>query len=347
MFFWCISEFLVKSLEAFIGLVFIAFLSAFIRAFSLQSSENALQNAAVVSSPQKLTEQKFVLSQRQLNLIGLKTAERIANTDSLKKPPKSKPAPASEPLVPIHSHMSPLNYTSARPSHIASDQLYSSGGKKVALSPISPSSSPQHVASPATPWSRKSLGSAKGIQSEALLEEYLAQVDEKITESAPLVATPSPPLRGFVISSPSSVATQSTPSGATRSTQLRPVRMSPASHYKYGSPPKKGEGELPPPMSMEQAVEAFQTLGIYPQIELWRNRLRQWFSSMLIIPLIEKLETSHLQVFQLILINSWSINHSSHFYLLHFVDICRLCKRQQVSVTQLQLVRLVVTHQVQ
>ena len=72
--------------------------------------------------------------------------------------------------------------------------------------------------------------------------------------------------------------------------------MSPGSHQKYSTPPKKGEGELPPPMSLEQAVDAFENLGVYPEIEQWRNNLRQWFSSVLMSPLVEKIKSSHIQV---------------------------------------------------
>lgn len=73
--------------------------------------------------------------------------------------------------------------------------------------------------------------------------------------------------------------------------------MSPGSQ-KFSTPPKKGEGELPPPMSMEESITAFEHLGIYPQIEQWRDRLRQWFSSVLLNPLLSKIETSHIQVMQ-------------------------------------------------
>ena len=72
--------------------------------------------------------------------------------------------------------------------------------------------------------------------------------------------------------------------------------MSPGSHQKYNTPPKKGEGEFPPPMSLEQAVDAFENLGVYPEIEQWRNNLRQWFSSVLMNPLVQKIKSSHTQV---------------------------------------------------
>ncbi|KAK6936019.1 Cytochrome B561-related [Dillenia turbinata] len=51
--------------------------------------------------------------------------------------------------------------------------------------------------------------------------------------------------------------------------------MSPGSQ-KFETPPKKGEGDLPPPMSVVESIEAFEHLGIYPQIEQWCGNLRQW-----------------------------------------------------------------------
>ncbi|XP_008793513.2 transmembrane protein 209 [Phoenix dactylifera] len=298
------AQLLTKVLEAAVGLVFVATLSALIRALSLRNTKNALGVAArslsAASPSKKPKEQKSLLTERQLGLLGLKPKPTEATVDAepVKKPPKSRPVPSSEPLVPIRK--SAFSYAPSRPSRIGSDAQSSGGGKKLAVSPISPSASlSQYTASPGTPWSRQSSGSAKGIQTEAMLEQFLADVDEKITESAiKAAATPSPTIRGFGIASPGSVATSATASGATRSTPLRPVRMSPGSHQKYTTPPKKGEGELHPPMSMEQAVEAFESLGVYPQIEWWRDRLRQWFSSNLVNPLLEKIETSHIQVMQ-------------------------------------------------
>ncbi|KAJ4949979.1 hypothetical protein NE237_026811 [Protea cynaroides] len=71
-----------------------------------------------------------------------------------------------------------------------------------------------------------------------------------------------------------------------------------ASSQKFCTPPKKGEGDLPVPMSLEESLEAIQNLGTYPHIEQWRDRLRQWFSSILLNPLLNKIETSHTQVMQ-------------------------------------------------
>jgi hypothetical protein len=123
----------------------------------------------------------------------------------------------------------------------------------------------------------------------------LDETIDNLTDSASKVATPPATITGFGIASPVSVTTSTTP-GATRSTPLRPVRMSPGSHQKYSTPPKKGEGEFPPPMSLEQAVDAFENLGVYPEIEQWRNNLRQWFSSVLMNPLLQKIKSSHTQV---------------------------------------------------
>ncbi|KAJ4967056.1 hypothetical protein NE237_018905 [Protea cynaroides] len=67
---------------------------------------------------------------------------------------------------------------------------------------------------------------------------------------------------------------------------------------KFSTPPKKREGDLPVPMSMEESIEAIQNLGTYPHIEQWWDRLRQWFSSILLNPLLNKIETSHTQVMQ-------------------------------------------------
>lgn len=295
---WCIPEFLAKSLKTVTVLVFVTFLSTLVRALSLRNTNNAWRISAVASSSHKTKQQQTVLTSRQC-LLGLNTgpSESVTNIESNKRPPKSRSILASESVGPISR--STFSYTPYRQSRIGSDQLYSSGGKKATLSP--PSSQSQHV-SPVISWSRRSAGSAKGIQSEAMLEQYLAQVGEMYTEPTPVEATPSPPLRGFVIASPSSVTSQSTSSGAARRTTLRPARMSPGSHQKYSTSPKKGEGDLPPPLSMEQMVEAFESLGIYPQIEVWRDRLRQWFSSMLISPLYQKIQTNHIQVVQLMIV---------------------------------------------
>ncbi|KAF8081988.1 hypothetical protein N665_0853s0002 [Sinapis alba] len=55
---------------------------------------------------------------------------------------------------------------------------------------------------------------------------------------------------------------------------------------------------FPAAMSFEQAIKGFRHLGVYPEIENWRDQLRQWCSSVLLKPLLNKIETSHIQVMQ-------------------------------------------------
>ncbi|KAG2305509.1 hypothetical protein Bca52824_034160 [Brassica carinata] len=56
--------------------------------------------------------------------------------------------------------------------------------------------------------------------------------------------------------------------------------------------------DFPAAMSFEQAIKGFRDLGVYPEIENWRDQLRQWCSSVLLKPLLNKIETSHIQVMQ-------------------------------------------------
>ncbi|GJN31132.1 hypothetical protein PR202_gb19491 [Eleusine coracana subsp. coracana] len=237
--------------------------------------------------------------------LGLKTpgSKGAGMGEQIKRPPKAKPSTPSEPIVPIRK--SSFSYTPPRSlgqSRIGSTYVSPAGERLSTAVQMSPSTPLQKsVSSPSTPWSRKSPGSAKGIQTEAMLEQFLASLDENIDQtmdSDTKTATPPVTTTSFGVATPVSVATSTTPSGATRSTPLRPVRMSPGSHQKYSTPPKKGEGELPPPMSIEQAVDAFENLGVYPEIEQWRDNLRQWFSSVVMNPLVQKIKTSHIQVKQ-------------------------------------------------
>lgn len=272
---------LAKILQSVIGFVFLSTVSAIIRSLPALNVRKAFE----AYSSKKTTEKQTMLSDRQLQLLG-KPIEKHAS-DSAKGPSKSRLLPSrsvSEALVPIRK--SSFSYTPR-----------SGAGKRTIMSPRSPSSMPyKYASSPATPWSRNSPVSAKGILTEEKLEEYLVDVDEKILESEVISdATPPPTVGGFGVASPGSIAS-STASGAARSTPLRPVRMSPGSHQKY-TPAKKGEEEITP-MSMEQTVVAFENLGVYPHIEKWRDCLRQWFSSVLINPLLEKIGSSHIQVMQ-------------------------------------------------
>ncbi|XP_050369829.1 uncharacterized protein LOC126787953 [Argentina anserina] len=292
----------VKVVHTVVGLVFLATLVALFRVVSLR-------NAAVVPnvSLSKGNKDTMGLTSRQLGLLGIKPKVEQVVSESAKKPPKSKPymSSPSDVLVPLHPSISGSN----RMSRIGS--VNTSGGHKMGSSPskspssasslylvpggVSPMSSVKNSSGVdsvvSSPWSSKRVP-GREIMSEEKFEKFLADADEKITQSAGKLATPPPTIRSFGIASPSSANT----SGTTRSTPLRAVRMSPGSQ-KF-SPPKKGEGELPPPMSMEESINAFDRLGIYPQIEQWRDSLRQWFSSVLLNPLLHKIESSHTQVME-------------------------------------------------
>ncbi|CAM6112603.1 unnamed protein product [Calypogeia fissa] len=135
------------------------------------------------------------------------------------------------------------------------------------------------------------------IDSERKLFDFLAEVDNKLADTSGRsggLATPSPTVQGVASGpSPGPAATtlasvQSAPRSAVRALQISP------SVPKTGSP-MKGEVEMPLPMSMEQAAEVLKRLGVYSQIEQWRDRLRQWFSDVLLNPLVRKIDSSHLQ----------------------------------------------------
>ncbi|KAK2643306.1 hypothetical protein Ddye_025069 [Dipteronia dyeriana] len=302
-----------KAIQTIVGLLFTGSVVALLRVISLRKASTTV--SVPVTSPAKGTKDQPQLTQRQLGLLGIKPKVENSASESVKKPPKSRPHMASSPdvLVPLHQSITSSN----RKSRVGSDKPNTSGGNKMNsfgsasrsqgspsslyLVPASTSSMPSVQTSPgqdqviSTPWSSKRASHAIEIMTEEQLEQFLAKMDEKITESAGKLATPPPTVSGFGIASPITVASSANTSGATRSTPLRPVRMSPGSQ-KFATPPKKGEGDLPPPISMEESIEAFEHLGIYPQIEQWRDRLRQWFSSVLLNPLLNKIETSHIQV---------------------------------------------------
>ncbi|KAJ9698181.1 hypothetical protein PVL29_007321 [Vitis rotundifolia] len=310
------AYFFAKVIETVVGLVFVGTISALFKAIYLRRVRN-IAGVSVIS-PSKGAKDQTCLTNRQLGLLGIRPKVEQVMSETSKKPPKFKshlPSVSSDVLVPLHPPVASSN----RASRIGTDKSSSSSGNKLrslstpSKSPVSPSSlylvpGPTSQLPPVqsssgmdplalTPWSNKGGSFTKEITTEEKLERFLADVNEKITESAGKLATPPPTINGFGITSPSTIASSGNASGATRSTPLRSVRMSPGSQ-KFSTPPKKGEGELPPPMSMEEAIEAFDHLGIYPQIEQWRDRLRQWFSLVLLNPLVSKIETSHNQVMQ-------------------------------------------------
>ncbi|CAI9770832.1 unnamed protein product [Fraxinus pennsylvanica] len=306
-----VSSLFSKVIQTTAGFIIVGTLLAFVKAITQWRPIN--DTDITVISPSKGTKEKKCLTNRQLGLLGLRRKADTPSTESSKKPPKSRissPSPSNV-LVPLHQPI-----TGSTPSsRMNSNKSSTNGGSNIrsfsspSKSPVSPSlylvpapssRSPSIQNSPgsdqyiATPWSNKRPAFHKEITEEEL-EYFLADVDEKITETASKLATPPPSGNGFGVSSPNAITSSVNTSGSTRSTPLRPVRMSPGSQ-KFTTPPKKGEGDLPPPMSMEESIESFQKLGIYPHIEQWRDRLRQWFSSVLLNPLLSKIDTSHIKV---------------------------------------------------
>ncbi|KAG6762045.1 transmembrane protein 209 [Populus alba x Populus x berolinensis] len=300
-----------KAAQAVVGLLFIGSVFSIFKAISLYRVKIA---GVRITSPSKDARVQPQLTNRQLGLIGVKPKVEPVVSESSKKPPKSNPtSSASNVLVPIHQ----LITCSHQKSRVGSDKSNAGSGNKMtsfstpsksrnspsfylvpgANSPLPSVQSPVIDSAVSTPWSDKRASYTKEIRTEEQLEQFLAEVDEKISESAGKYATPPPTIGGFGMASPNTVASPANTSGVTRSTPLRPVRMSPGSQ-KFTTPPKIGEGDLPPPMSMEESIEAFKNLGIYPQIERWHDRLRQWFSSVLLNPLLDKIESSHIQVMQ-------------------------------------------------
>ncbi|XP_074270038.1 uncharacterized protein LOC141593013 [Silene latifolia] len=285
------------------GLVFVGAVTAIVKAIASRRMKKNVKTKVDTS-----------LSSRQLRWLGVESKSQKLESSTPSKPPVSK---SSDPLFPLHQ----LATSPSCPSLVRSDNSISNSARSKSFgvppkslnSPISYRMSPtsSHKSSIktspgngidhflSTPWSKSNnRGSPiKELITEDELEHFLADVDKKITESAEKLATPPPLRNGFGISSPSTISGAANTSGTTRTTPLRPVRMSPSSQ-KYTTPPKKGEGEIPSPMSMEESIEAFKHIGIYPQIEEWRDHLRQWFSSVLLSPLLGKIENSHTKVMQ-------------------------------------------------
>ncbi|CAJ1979346.1 unnamed protein product [Sphenostylis stenocarpa] len=306
---------LAKTIQAFVGFILIGTISALLKVVFLRRARYAggVVAAKPVVDSSNVNRTEILLTKHQLGLLGVMPKVDMAQPDSAKKPPKSKPQlPSSDLLVPLHQPIpSPTRGSS---SHIDVDGSNSNRGAAArsigtpSRSPGSPSLylapglvSPPRVSngvdSVSSPWSIRRASSASKITSEEKLEKFLAEVDERINVSAGKMSSPPPTVPGFGIVSPSTVTGSSNTSGTTRLMPLRPVRMSPGSQ-KFKTPPKKGEGEFPSPMSMEESIQAFEHLGIYPQIEQWHDQLRQWFSSVLLNPLLNKIETSHIQVMQ-------------------------------------------------
>jgi len=297
-----------------VGFILIGTFSALLKVVFLRRARYAGGVVAVkpVSDSSNGNRTDILLTKHQLGLLGVRQKVDLAQPDSAKKPPKSKPQlPSSDLLVPLHQPIpSPTRGSSSRIDVDGSNSNRGAATRSIGTPSRSPGSASLYLApglvSPprgpngvdyvvSSPWSNKRASSASKITSEEKLEKFLAEVDERINESAGKMSTPPPTVPGFGIVSPNTVTGSSNTSGTTRLVPLRPVRMSPGSQ-KFNTPPKKGEGEFPSPMSMEESIQAFEHLGIYPQIEQWHDQLRQWFSSVLLNPLLNKIETSHIQV---------------------------------------------------
>ncbi|KAL2328645.1 hypothetical protein Fmac_022072 [Flemingia macrophylla] len=307
---------LVKTLQAIVGVVLIGTVSALLKVAFMRRARYAggVVAAKPVSDSNNVNKTEISLTKHQLGLLGVKPKSDLAQPDSAKKPPKAKPQlPSPDLLVPLHQPiLSPSRGSSSRIDADGSNSNRGAAARSIGTPSRSPGSaslylSPGLVSPPrsltgvdsvvSSPWSNRRASSASKITSEEKLEKFLAEVDERINESAGKMSTPPPTVPGFGIVSPGTVTGSANTSGTTRLMPLRPVRMSPGSQ-KFNTPPKKGEGDFPTPMSMEESIEAFEHLGIYPQIEQWHDRLRQWFSSVLLNPLLKKIETSHIQVMQ-------------------------------------------------
>ncbi|GAB2285094.1 hypothetical protein Dimus_019548 [Dionaea muscipula] len=313
-----IAYVVVKVAQILVGLAFSGALFSLVKVIFLRRIKIDSNTTANLSS--NGTHEKMFLTNHQLRLLGLQPNIQMVAAESSKKSSNRKSLTASaafDALVPIHH----LTVGSDLPLRIISDisntgKSNTGGGSRIqafgtaSKSPSSPSSSylvpPASSQSPSTqtppslnksitsPWSKSRASPAREMNTEEELEQFLADLDKKITESAEKLATPPTARSGFNIGSPLIPGPANT-SGTIR--PLRPVRMSPGSQ-KFSTPPKKGEGDLPSPMSMKETIEAFEHLGIYPQIEEWRDRLRQWFSSVLLTPLLSKIETSHIQIME-------------------------------------------------
>lgn len=320
------SDYFAKAMQIVLGLILLGAMIALAKAVSMWKMK--IITGVTVNSPSKGLDEQIHLTNRQLGLLGIRPKSEQVVSESSKKPSKTKANSASPSslLFPLHQPM----VSSSRSSRGSGDKLNSSSGSKFhtfstpTKSPasqslflmkvpvtqsLSVSNSPGPDQFVASPWSNKRASSTKEITTEEEFEQFLADIDEKISESASKLATPPPTSNGFGIATPNTISTSTTTSGTTRSTPLRPVRMSPGSQ-KFSTPPKKGEGDLPPPMSMEESIQAYEHLGIYPQIEQWRDRLRQWFSSVLLNPLLAKIENSHIKV-KFITYNSFDLMPNS------------------------------------
>ncbi|KAI5057591.1 hypothetical protein GOP47_0027606 [Adiantum capillus-veneris] len=315
----------IRIMQSAAGVMVLAAMSALCKALSLQATSDSRGLAAGVQAEHKKESAKkgdapASLSERQQMLVGLSGGQHkrlaadvaeVFDSPVRYRPPRSSASPSKASLlVPIHTSTPTKSGRGTASSTSSWTGIDWGDTRKV--SPVSNMQPPPYVCltqnqtSPlepqSSPWAKSVSPLLKeDIATEHKLEEFLADVDDKLVESAvkapttvQSLLTPPPTLRGVSIATPTSTET---PSSSMKGTPVRALRISP-SPQKFGPSPRKGDGDLPPPMTPEHAVEAFEKLGVNPQIEQWRDRLRQWFSKDLLNPLVLKLDLSHLQVMQ-------------------------------------------------
>lgn len=155
-----------------------------------------------------------------------------------------------------------------------------------------------------SPWSRvRAHGRREIIKNEENLAKFLADVDRnilgsggRVTQTASAFLPSACGVRGMGGLSPSSgLNVHIVSHSGTAGSGIPPARVFPL-FSKGIAPPKFKESELPGPMSLDQFYDGLRQLGIFESIEYWRDSLRQWFSSVLLKPLVHKLDTSHWQV---------------------------------------------------
>ncbi|KAH7314715.1 hypothetical protein KP509_21G017500 [Ceratopteris richardii] len=309
------------------GFFFLAAMSALCKALSYEAASEKRSSVQGPSEGVKKDSARkgdgaFALTERQQVLLGLSGGkQKVLSTDKLDTSDSSirhrlphtrsvaSPQQSSL-LVPVHTPSSSKNGRATSSSISSWAGAEWSDANKV--SPVSKMQSPPYVClaqnqvSPvdtqSSPWTTSASPLMKDdITTEHKLEEFLANVDDRLVESSVKVPatvqqilTPPPSLRGVNLATPVSGAT---PSSTSKGTPVRALRISP-SPQKFGPSPRTGDGDLSSPMTPEQTIEAFEKLGVYPQIEQWRDKLRQWFSKDLLNPLVSKIDTSHLQVMQ-------------------------------------------------
>eukprot|EP00252_Welwitschia_mirabilis_P024491 TRINITY_DN7296_c0_g1_i1.p1 TRINITY_DN7296_c0_g1~~TRINITY_DN7296_c0_g1_i1.p1 ORF type:complete len:362 (+),score=57.53 TRINITY_DN7296_c0_g1_i1:144-1229(+) len=270
---------IAKAIQIMVGVLFAAAMTAFFRALFLQKKADSVlysskfhpkcSNATLTEHQQEL----LGFSKKDLDYLetmfgfdsGSRAKQRPKTSKQALSPSKSVLAPVRHRPIPEKSHDMPSPLSSVSELGFAADQTNNNEKQE------------------SSPWSKDGFSYLKDeISTEEKLEEFLADVEEKLMESA-----------NEARAQRASASPQASTSTGSRITPIRPVRVSPTQN-RFSSPPK-GEGNLPAPMTMEQSIQAFKNLGLYPQIEDWRDKLRQWFSEYLLNPLVQKIENSHLQ----------------------------------------------------